>query len=171
MTVQQVLAGIGNAITTHLHIVFQVVGSTLPAAQEVSRVEGVVHVPANATGCARQVAHTKLLALQQCGVEVAQSKHYAPELSLRHKAMACSDVMQAEHCVLGFESPHLRLQLSPAELAKHSQLRLYQHTPKMGLITACDILCAFNSSARDVVPVPQTPSDTPALHSFPTSPH
>lgn len=47
-----------------LDIVLQVVAGTLATAEQVSSIEGVVHVPANATGCCRQVAHPKLLSLQ-----------------------------------------------------------------------------------------------------------
>lgn len=67
----------------HLDIVLQVVGCTLPAAQKVACIEGVVHVPANAAGGTWQVANTKLLALQQCSMEVAKCKDDGAELSLR----------------------------------------------------------------------------------------
>jgi len=41
---------------SHLDVVLQVVVGGLAAAQQVARVEGVVHVPADAAGGARQVA-------------------------------------------------------------------------------------------------------------------
>ncbi len=47
-----------------LDIVLQVVAGTLATAEQVSGVEGVVHVPANATGCCRQIAYPKFLPLQ-----------------------------------------------------------------------------------------------------------
>ena len=68
--------------SAHLDVVLQVVVGGLPAAQQVARVEGVVHVPADAAGGARQVAHAKLLALQQRGVEVAQREDDGAELGL-----------------------------------------------------------------------------------------
>jgi hypothetical protein len=68
----------------HLDVVLQVVAGALSAAQQISSVEGVVHVPADAAGGTWQVSHAKLLALKQSSMEVAQSKHNAPELSLQH---------------------------------------------------------------------------------------
>ena len=67
---------------THLDVVFEVVVSGLSAAKKISSVEGVVHVPTNARGCTRNVAHPKLLSLQEACMEVAQSEHYGAELSL-----------------------------------------------------------------------------------------
>ena len=60
--------------STHLDIVLQVIAGTLATAEQISSVEWVVHVPANAAGCCRQVAHTKLLPLQQGSMEVTESK-------------------------------------------------------------------------------------------------
>lgn len=68
---------------TYLDIILQIIAGTLTTAEQVSSVEGVVHVPANATGGCRQVAHTKLLPLQQGSMEVAQGKNDGPVLSLQ----------------------------------------------------------------------------------------
>ena len=73
----------GLDIHSHLNIVLQVVACTLAAAQQVSCIEGVVHVPANAAGGCRQVAHPKLLPLQQSSMEVAQGKDDGAEFSLQ----------------------------------------------------------------------------------------
>ena len=67
----------------YLDIVLQVVAGALTTAEQISCVEGVVHVPANATGCCRQVADTKLLPLQQSSMEVAQRKDDGPVFRLQ----------------------------------------------------------------------------------------
>jgi hypothetical protein len=68
----------GRPPRVHLGVVLEVVDRRLAAAQQVPRVEGVVHVPPDAAGGAGQVAHAKLLPLQQGGVEVGQRKHDGP---------------------------------------------------------------------------------------------
>jgi hypothetical protein len=91
-------AGAWFAGITYLDIVLQVVVCALPAAQQVTRVEGVVHVPANAAGGARQVAHTKLLALKQRSMEIAQRKDDGAELRLR-SAKRTTRVEKRQHRV------------------------------------------------------------------------
>ena len=58
--------------------VVQVVGGQLAAAEQVAQVEGVPHVPADAAPRPRLIAHAKLLALQQCGMEEGQGKEDGP---------------------------------------------------------------------------------------------
>lgn len=58
--------------------IVQIVGGQLATAQQVAQVEGIAHVPADAAPCAWLVAHTKLLALQQRGVEEGQGEQDGP---------------------------------------------------------------------------------------------
>ena len=68
--------------STHLDVVLEIVVGSLAAAQQVTGVEGIVHVPADATGGPRQIAHAKLLALEHGGVEVAERKDDGAVLGL-----------------------------------------------------------------------------------------
>ncbi len=83
------MAGVAlDKIVPCLDIVLQVVAGTLATAEQVSCVEGVVHVPANPTGRCRQIAYPKLLPLQQGSMEVAQGKDDGTVLSLHVTAVA-----------------------------------------------------------------------------------
>mmetsp|Transcript_10302 Transcript_10302/g.22116 ORF Transcript_10302/g.22116 Transcript_10302/m.22116 type:complete len:1096 (-) Transcript_10302:3570-6857(-) len=78
---------VAQVIPWHLDAGLQVVVGSLAAAQQVARIEGVVHVPANARGGTWQVAHTELLALQQGCMEVAEGEDDGAELSLLGAAL------------------------------------------------------------------------------------